>query len=103
MKVYDFIPRDRFVTREELCRLTGWSDRAVRDEINRLRKNPETVVISSSHSKGYKRPSSVREIEVCLNESKSRVKDEMEKQRVLRKAMRTFKKNEINGQFLFDF
>jgi len=103
MSIYEFIPRDRFITREELVRVSGLGDRFVRRQINELRKNPATVIISSSHKKGYKRPSCIEEIELCLNESKSRVKDEMEKQRVLEKAMRDFKKNEINGQLLFDF
>lgn len=103
MSIYEFIPRDRFITREELVRVSGLSDRFVRRQINELRKNPATVIISSSYRKGYKRPSCIEEIELCLNESKSRVKDEMEKQRVLEKAMRDFKKNEINGQLLFDF
>jgi len=101
--IYEYIPRDKFITREELVRISGFSDREVRREINELRKSPETVIISSSHRKGYKRPSCIEEIELCLNESKSRVRDEIEKQRVLEKAMRDFKKNEINGQLLFDF
>ena len=44
--LYSLIPKDRYITREELCRLTGWSDRKVRYEINLLRKNPRSIPMS---------------------------------------------------------
>ena len=72
-------------------------------EINELRKNPETVIVSSSQGKGYKRPSTVEELRHCLYESKSRVRDEEEKQRVLEKAIRDMLQLEKDGQLLFDF
>lgn len=87
MNIYDYIPRDEYITRDELVRMTGMSDRAIRDEINRLRKDPATIVISSSQKKGYKRPSSKDELMICLNESKSRVSDELQKQIVLSRAI----------------
>lgn len=103
MDIYDLIPRDRYITREELVRMTGLSDRAVRDEINRLRKNPETMIISSSHGKGYKRPASVDEIDQCIWECKSRINDEQEKVEALYKARRYFKEAENDQQMLLDF
>lgn len=103
MSIYHLIPKDRYITREELVRLTGYSDRKIRDEINALRKKPDTIVVSSSHGKGYKRPSSVDELLMCLNESKSRVKDELEKQIVLAKAIRDMERPRSDEQLLFDF
>ena len=103
MGLYEYIPRDRYVTREELVVMTGLSDRAVRMEINELRKRPETVIISSSSKKGYKRPESVEELRMCLNESRSRVMDEIEKQKVLMDAMRIMKRQSETGQLLLDF
>ena len=103
MGIYEYIPRDRWVTRDELVRMTGMSDRAVRMEINELRKRPETVIISSSSRKGYKRPSSVEELEICLNESRSRVTDEVEKQIVLAMAIKDMRRQERDGQLLLDF
>lgn len=103
MSIYSLIPRDRYITREELVRISGLSDRKIRDEINSLRKRPETVIVSSSHGKGYKRPSSVEELEMCLNESKSRVKDELEKQVVLARAIRDMEKSSAEEQLMFDF
>lgn len=103
MGVYEYIPRDRYITREELVVMTGLSDRAVRMEINELRKRPETVIISSSSRKGYKRPESVQELELCYNESRSRVMDEIEKQNVLRDAIRIMRRQERDGQLLLDF
>ena len=105
MNIYDLIPSDRYITREELVRKTGLSDRKIRDEINTLRKNPRTVIVSSSHGKGYKRPSNVDELRNCLYESKSRVNDELEKQRVLYLAIgKMERENRLNdGQLTFDF
>ena len=102
MDIYSLIPRDRYITRRELERITGLNDRSIRNEINRLRKDPSTVIISSSHGKGYKKPSNVEELEMVLNESISRSNDEHEKQRVFRMAI-TLMKREPSGQMLLDF
>lgn len=96
--IYNMIPKDRFITREELARKTGISDRMIRREINELRKNPETIIISSSSQKGYKRPATKDEILMCLNESKSRVRDEIEKQIVLSRALSCFREDDETVQ-----
>ena len=83
MSIYNLIPSDTWITRQELVHKSGMSDRRVRMEINELRKHPETVIVSSSHGKGYKRPSTREELEICLAESISRVQDEEQKQKVL--------------------
>ena len=103
MNLYSVIPSDRYITREDLVFITGMGDREIRKEINELRKHAETVIISSSHSKGYKRPSCVEELEACLNESRSRVKDEQEKQLVLLKAIREMRNRAKDKQLCFDF
>jgi len=83
-RIIDFIPYDHYVTREELVNLTGFSDREVRRRINKIRTtSPETVIISSSTQKGYKRPSTYKELENCLKESRARVRQEFAKQRQL--------------------
>lgn len=102
MDIYSLIPRDRYITRRELESITGLNDRSIRNEINRLRKDPSTVIISSSHGKGYKKPSNVEELEMVLNESISRSNDEHEKQRVFRMAI-TLMKREPSGQLMLDF
>lgn len=103
VNIYRLIPSDRYITRAELVRSTGYSDRMIRREINELRKRPETVIVSSSHGKGYKRPSCKEELLMCLNESKSRVREELEKQRVLEQALKIIEHYEKNEQLLFDF
>lgn len=103
MDIYSMIPKDRYITRPELVRLSGLSDRMIRREINELRKHPETVIISSSHGKGYKRPLNIEELELCLYESKSRVKDELEKQRVMEKAIQKMKFEKGEVQLYLDF
>jgi len=103
VSIYHLIPKDRYITREELVRLTGMSDRAVRQAINELRKNPETMIISSSHGKGYKRPASVEEIDQCIWECRSRINEEQEKVDALLRARRCFKEAENSQQMMFDF
>lgn len=98
MSIYSFIPSDRYITREELVQITGYSDRMIRREINELRKHPETVIVSSSHGKGYKRPTNIEELQACLLESRSRVAEENEKQRILEKAISAFQRRLGNPQ-----
>ena len=89
MNIIELIPFDHYVTREELVSMTGLSDRGVRQAINRCRKSaPENVIISSSDMKGYKRPSTYKEIERCLDESRKRVKQEYAKQKQLLRLLR---------------
>ena len=101
--LYSLIPKDRYITREELCRLTGWSDRKVRYEINLLRKNPQTVIISSSHGKGYKRPANAEELRLCILECRSRIKEEQEKADVMERAITLLGMEELSGQMVFGF
>lgn len=103
MSIYNLIPSDTWITRQELVHKSGMSDRRVRMEINELRKHPETVIVSSSHGKGYKRPENRQELEICLAESISRVRDEEEKQKVLRKAICEFERKQADVQYTFDF
>lgn len=101
MSIYEFIPKDRYISRSELVAITGLSDRIVRLKISEIRKRPDTVIISSSHGKGYKRPSTVAELESCLRESISRVKHEEAKQVAIRKRMREM--TSAGEQMTFDF
>ena len=85
MNIIDYIPYDRYVTREELVSMTGINDREIRRRLHQLRtESPETVIISSSNHKGYKRPSTYEEIETCLKESESRMMHEIAKQKQLK-------------------
>ena len=97
------IPYDRWITRLELRNKTGLCDRTIRDQINELRKNPRTIIISSSHGKGYKRPTSIEELQECLWESRSRSNDEMEKQKALEAAIRDMRSRGQGQQLLFEF
>jgi len=99
----DDIPYDRWITRAELRAKTGQCDRTNRDQINEFRKNPDTMVISSSHGKGYKRPQSVEELQQCLWESRSRCNDELQKQRALEAAIHAMRSRGENQQLTFDF
>lgn len=48
-----FIPKDNYITRAELVRLTGYSDRHVRELIEQARRAGKRIV-SNTHSGGYK-------------------------------------------------
>ena len=51
--IVDFIPNDRFISRAELVRITGFSDRHVRELIERARRAGHRIV-SNTHAGGYK-------------------------------------------------
>ena len=83
------IPFDRYITRRELAVMWGTGDRTVRDIINKIRKaSPKYVIISSSSHSGYKRPSSYKEIEKCIAECESRIKEESMKKKQMEKLLK---------------
>lgn len=53
MKIAEHIPVDRFISRAELVRLTGYSDRHVRELIEQARRAGYRIV-SNTHAGGYK-------------------------------------------------
>ena len=103
MRIYGLIPCDRYITRHELVVLSGFNDRKVRDIINALRKNPDTLVISSSSMKGYKRPESVDELRMCRNEFRSREQELHDSVRVFDEAIRRWKNSGLEVQLTFGF
>ena len=104
MEIYGLLSEDEWRTRDDLVRMSGMKDRPIRAALNRLRKNWRTMIISSSNGKGYKIPKTEAEVQRCLNESKSRVKDEMEKQRALERVLQSMRQvQRSNGQLLLDF
>ena len=104
LEIYGLLSEDEWRTREWLVSASGMSDRAIRNALNRLRKNWRTMVISSSNGKGYKKPKDEREVEMCLNESKSRVHDEQEKQKALLRVLQGMRETKKScGQLVFDF
>ena len=98
MSIYRLIPEDRWVTRAELVERSGLCDRSVRSEINELRKNPETVIVSSSQGKGYKRPKDEEELKTCIAEYKSRIDEQKKTVEVMERALRIFQARRYNQQ-----
>ena len=83
------IPFGRYISREELCAITGMNDRAVRKSIQDLRaSDPSNIIISTSGKNGYKRPSSYDELQACYNESLSRINAERRKMAVIETMMK---------------
>lgn len=76
--IVDFIPNDRFISREELVRITGFSDRHVRTLIENARRAGHRIV-SNTHAGGYK-----------IAETGAEWADFVERER--RRAVATFKK-----------
>lgn len=103
MSVYRHLSRDEWRTRDELIHRTGQCDRAIRRELSELGKDPDTVVISSSHGKGYKLPASKEELIACRNEYRSREQEMHERVQVLDEAIRRWKDNKPEVQPTFGF
>lgn len=82
--IYELIPNDEFITRDELKDLTKMSDREIRRIISEIKQ--EHTIISVSSGKGYRKVRSsdkmtqeeiLEEIEIikhCINEINSRKK-----------------------------
>lgn len=102
MNIYELIPEDRYISRQELVAITGLCDRVVREEINRLRKNPDTVIISSSKHKGYKKPRSKEDLSLCINEIRSRIEDLEQQKSALEFSRRNWGRKKPR-QMEFDF
>lgn len=91
MDIYELIPNDRYISKLELMDLTGLSERVVRREISKLKK--ECVILSFSSGKGYRKVKPTEEMtkeemeieyqEVmhCIREYQHRITD-------LKKSMR---------------
>ena len=103
MGVYRLLSVTEWKTREQLVHESGLCDRVVRREISELGKNPGTVVISSSHGRGYKLPASKEELIACRNEYRSREKEMHERVEVLDEAIRNWKERGQDEQLTFGF
>lgn len=76
--IYNLIPQDRYITREELVQIVGVSDRTIRNAIANIRK--EHNIISLTTGKGYRKPKSTQdmtpeEIESEINIIKKQLKE----------------------------
>lgn len=71
--ILNLIPygKENAVTRDELCRMTGYDERSVRGAIHRLRAKGE-FIMSSSHSVGYWRTEDMNEVKAFIGECDSR-------------------------------
>ncbi len=76
--ITDYIPNDRFISRAELVRLTGYSDRHVRELIEQARRAGKRIV-SNTRAGGYK-----------IAENGAEWSDFVERER--RRAVATFKR-----------
>jgi biotin operon repressor len=74
MNLLDYIPtgKDNAVTRPQLCKLTGMSDRKVREQISQLRR--DHVIINDQSGKGYYRSNDRAEIERYVRQETARLK-----------------------------
>lgn len=104
LMIYELIPQEGSISRLELVQATGLKDRTVRRSIERLSRNPETMVISHPKRNGYKRPSSTDELKEYLRQSEKKVRLEQERQTAIRRAISAMKKREDrSGQKYLDF
>ena len=83
--IYNLIPTDRFITRQDLVSTLGINDRTIRGIISNIRK--EHTIISLSSGKGYRKCKSTDEMtqdeikieydimKHAINENNSRIKE----------------------------
>ena len=90
--IYELIPEDRFVTKNELMDLTGLDERSVRRYISDIRK--EHSIISLSSGKGYKKSKSTddmtqEEMKIEYEMVKHQIAESNSRIKELKKNMRT--------------
>lgn len=64
--------KENAVTRETLCAMTGMNDRAVRSEIERLRR--EYVILNDQDGKGYYLSKDAQEVQRYVRQEEARAK-----------------------------
>lgn len=74
MNITNYIPKgkENAITRKDLCKITGLSDRNVRERISQARR--ETVIINLQNGKGYYQPTEAAEIEQFVRQETARLK-----------------------------
>lgn len=74
MNIIDYIPygKENAITREQLSKVTGLPDRAMRKEIELARR--DTCIINNQNGKGYYRPTDKAEVERYIKQEESRAK-----------------------------
>lgn len=89
------IGSDKAKTREQLCRLSGMSDRAVRKEIESLR-NEGVIIVNRQDGKGYYISEDPAEMERQLRQNHARAMAILKQQRHLRRRIK-----EVQNETLF--
>lgn len=90
MNITDFIPegKNNAITRNQLCNLTGLSDRKVRELIEQARSKGE-IIINAQDGAGYFRTEDLNEIEKQYKRNDRRAKSILIQQKYLRKRLKT--------------
>ncbi len=88
--ITDFIPegKNNAITRNQLCNLTGLSDRKVRELIEQARSKGE-IIINAQDGAGYFRTEDLNEIEKQYKRNDRRAKSILIQQKYLRKRLKT--------------
>lgn len=84
-----YIPtgKDRAVTREYLCRVTGLPDRAVREGIERARR-AGNIIINDQSGAGYYKSEDIREIAKQYKQNERRALSILSYQKHLRRRLK---------------
>lgn len=94
LNITTYIPegKENAVTREQLCSLTGLSDRSVRQLIENARMEG-VLIINAQDGKGYFRSNDVKDIRRQLNANNKRAMSILRQQKFLRRRL-----SELDGQ-----
>lgn len=89
MGIQDLIPfgREKAVTRQALCTLTGMSDRKVREQIEQARREG-CIIINNQDGKGYYQTDDLDEIERQYQQQRRRALSVLSQQKHLRRRLK---------------
>ncbi len=88
MNIIDLIPtgKDDAITREELVKRTGFTDRIIREQISQARR--DTVIINNQDGRGYYKSSDSAEIERYIKQESKRARTIFYRLNGARKALK---------------
>lgn len=101
----EFIPigRENAISRKDLCRLTGMSDRMVRHAIAHLRAEDDgtdMIIVSTSRGRGYYRTDDIDEILHFIGEMTKRIRNIVQAIRLARATVDRLHKKQLYGEGL---
>lgn len=88
--LYELIPNDRFITKDELIQLTGLSDRTLRDMVSHIKMSKTIISNCDKRGKGTELLKTIDDIEYELGIVKKSIKEINSRKKVYNKQLRQY-------------